>query len=308
VYSNPAAQVAFHSEDAALSRARGWLQRALNDMVRLDRLQDQGMQPAVVMRATLPVDVEARGLFELSADGEILPAEKPDRLMSVFLPLGIMMLMFVVILMAAQPMLESVIEEKSERIAEVLLGCVQPQELMLGKLLGNVGGSLSTFLLYALGGMALVYWKGLGDKIPFQLLPAFVVYQVLGVLFFSSIFMAVGASVNSLKEAQSLLLPVWMLLCMPMFVLFNALTDPNSGIALWLSFFPPSAPLMSVLRVASGAAIPVWQQLGSVLSLVVSTVLVVIAGGRIFRVGILWQGKSPSLPQMLKWIIVSPTG
>ena len=102
-------------------------------------------------------------------------------------------------------------------------------------------------------------YNGWTEHVPVKIIPWFVIYQILGVLFFSSIFIAIGSAVKQLKEAQSLLLPVWMLMFLPMFVWFNVIEEPNSVVAVALSFFPPSAPLMTVLRLATGAAIPIWQ-------------------------------------------------
>ena len=176
----------------------------------------------------------------------------------------------------------------------------------MGKLIGNVAGSLTVFALYAIGGYALAAYNGWTDMIPFHIVPWFVVYQVLGVLFYSSLFMAIGSAVKQLKEAQSLLLPVWMLMFMPMFVLMQGIQDPNSAIPTALSFFPPSAPLMMMVRLSSGAQIPMWQVAGSIGVMLVATFLVIAAAARIFQVGILWQGKTPKIGEVLRWLFKNP--
>jgi ABC-2 type transport system permease protein len=211
--------------------------------------------------------------------------------------------MFMVIFMAAQPMLESVLEEKIERISEVLLGSVTPFQLMLGKLLGNVAGSLCIFVVYFVGGYGLATYKGWASLIPLDLAPWFVAYQILAVMFFSSIFMAVGASVNQLKEAQSLLLPVWLLLVSPMFVWVNAIREPTGQIATWMSFFPPATPMMMILRLSTEKPIPPWQPIAGLLLLLVATLLCLFVAGRVFRIGILWQGKTPRLGEVFRWAI-----
>src|SRR5262249_30889088 len=144
------------------------------------------------------------------------------------------------------------------RVAEVLLGSVGASQLMLGKLLGNVAGSLTVVAIYATGGYLAALRYGWTDLIPYCLVPWFLVFQVLSVLFFSSIFMSIGAAVNQMKEAQSLLLPVFLLMSLPMFTWLQMVREPNGTIATWMSFFPPSTPLVMVLRLGSESVIPRW--------------------------------------------------
>ncbi len=299
-------EIIFYSQDAALSQARRWFGRRVNEIVQSTKLAKADVDPVVVGQALTPISIDGRGLLTKSETGAVQQAEEKDELLSLFVPLGIMMLMFLIIFLAAQPMLEAVLEEKSERIAEVLLGSVSARQLLMGKLIGNVAGSLTVFALYAIGGYALAAYNGWTDMIPFHIVPWFVVYQVLGVLFYSSLFMAIGSAVKQLKEAQSLLLPVWMLMFMPMFVLMQGIQDPNSAIPTALSFFPPSAPLMMMVRLSSGAQIPMWQVAGSIGVMLVATFLVIAAAARIFQVGILWQGKTPKIGEVLRWLFKNP--
>jgi ABC-2 type transport system permease protein len=214
-----------------------------------------------------------------------------------------MMLMFMVIMMTAQPALETVLEEKSNRIAEVLLGSASPFQLMAGKLLGTVAGSVCILSVYLLGGLGVAWYKDWFEFVPWGLVPWFVAYQILAVLFFNSIFLAIGASVNQLKEAQSLLLPVWLLMALPMFVWFNLVREPNGKLATWLSFFPPSTPLVMTLRLGSQTAVPVWQPIAGFAVMLLATLVGVYLAGRIFRVGILWQGAAPKLRDLARWAL-----
>ena len=301
------AEIEFVSEESALSDSRRWMSSAINDIVKATRLQQAGIDPIAVTKASGRVPVRGRALYAKSADGTIEQAPEKDALTTLMLPFGYMMLMFVVILMAAQPMLESVLEEKSERIAEVLLGSASSNQLMAGKLMGNVAGSLTVFLLYATGAYALASYNNWTDMVHLELMPLFMLYQLLGVLFFSSIFMSIGAAVSQLKEAQSMLLPVWMLLMCPMFVWFNVIREPNGSIATGMSFFPPATPMTMTIRLTTGATIPTWQIVSSIALLIVATGLCVIAAGRIFQIGILWQGKTPKISQLLRWVLIDPT-
>jgi ABC-type Na+ efflux pump permease subunit len=265
------------------------------------RLEQAGIDAGVVRLASQEIALEPAGLFTRDVSGAARAAEQRNEMTAIFLPMSCMMLMFMVIFMAAQPMLESVLEEKASRIMEVLLGCLNPTQLMLGKLLGTVAGSLTIFGVYLGGMLAVGQGKGMLSDLPWEVAPWFILFQVLGVLFFASIFMAVGASVSQLKEAQSMLLPVWLMLMLPMFVWFQVVREPNGPLAFWLTLIPPATPSMLVLRMATGATIPLWQVLLSLALLVAATWMCVVVAGRIFRVGILWQGKTPQIGELLRW-------
>ena len=217
--------------------------------------------------------------------------------------MGIMMLMFMVIVLAAQPMIESVMEEKSQRIAEILLGSVSPSQLMAGKLLGCVAGSLTIVLVYGLGALGVAQYYHVLHLVPLAIVPWFLIYQVFAVLLFGSLFMTVGACVNHLKEAQGMLIPIWLLIMFPMFVWFNVVREPTGSFALWMSLVPPATPMLMVLRMAASPDIPIWQAAVGVLILVAATGLCVFAAGRIFRIAILAQGQTPKFKQMMQWIV-----
>jgi ABC-type Na+ efflux pump permease subunit len=297
------ATVKYYANNAILSQARAWLERAVNEAVTARRLAQLQLDADAVRRATAPVSVEPTGLFKKSADGRAQGADSSRKLAGLFVPMGFMMLMFLVIMMSAQPLLESVMEEKSGRIAEVLLGSVNTFQLMAGKLLGNVAGSISVVGIYGVGAYVAAAYNGWTDLIPLDAAPWFIAYQVLAVLLFSSIFMAVGAAVTQLKEAQSALLPVWLLMALPMFAWLQIVREPNGPVAVWMSFFPPAAPMTMVLRLASEAVIPMSHVAGSLAILVATTVVGVFLAARIFRVGILWQGKAPKLRELAAWAL-----
>ncbi len=148
-------------KSSSMPRTRRWPSSGagspgiINDAVHAaQRWKDARIDPAIVQRAEQPVVVEPERLSEASAAGETTEAgEAPRRkqaseMQMMLVPFGLMMLMWMVIFLAAQPMLESVMEEKSQRIAEVLLGSVNCFQLMLGKLLGGIGGSLTVLAVY----------------------------------------------------------------------------------------------------------------------------------------------------------------
>jgi ABC-2 type transport system permease protein len=298
-----ATQVRFYAENAAVAEERNWLQAALGDVIRLRRMRTAGLDAGLVARAGSPVMIEPFGLVDRSQAGELTKPKQSGMAETLFVPFGVMMLMWVVIFLAAQPMLESVLEEKTLRIAEVLLGSVNTFQLMLGKLLGGVGGSLTVVAIYIAGALGLAWHFDVLDMVPFRVLPWFFVFQVLAVMLFGSVFMAIGAAVTQLKEAQSMLLPIWLVLTFPLFIWLQVVREPLGRLATWASFVPPATPLLMVLRVGASNAVPWWQCVLGVVVLLATTLLCVLAAARIFRIGFLSQGKSPRMTELLRWAI-----
>ncbi|MFN5851378.1 MAG: ABC transporter permease [Pirellulaceae bacterium] len=298
--------VHWFSQENALGDGKRWVRTTLSDWMRRERLTRLGIDPQKVAQASQSVEVESMELYgekgsagtasSAAADG----AKKSTaaELKSFLQPVVLTLMMFMVIFLAAQPMLESAMEEKTLRISEVLLGSVTPTQLLLGKLLGNVAASLLVFAFYATGIAVLLTVMGKTDLLPMRVLPWFIVFQVLGVLFYSSIFVAIGASVKELKEAQAMLMPVWIVLLIPMMVWIVVLRDPAGALGVGLSLFPPSAPMINVLRLGSDVQIPIWQPLLGIVFLLLSTLVVIWMAGRIYRASLLRSDSVKSLAQL----------
>jgi ABC-2 type transport system permease protein len=297
-------EVKFYAENAVVSDEMHWFQGKINDFVHASRLKEAKIDPVLVARATAWINVEPLGLVNRSASTGLISKAQESKLEEIiFLPFGMMMLMFMVIFLAAQPMMESVLEEKSQRIAEVLLGSANAIQLMIGKLIGGVGGSLTVVAAYAAGGSVLAWYYDAFRLVPLRIVPWFIVYQILAVMLFGSIFMAVGAAVNQLKEAQSLLLPVWVVIVLPIFFWFQVVRDPTGSFATWISLIPPATPLVMVLRLGSTAAVPIWQPLVGIVTMLAAMLACIFATARIFRIGILAQGKTPKMSELIRWAI-----
>lgn len=294
--------VHFHSESVISNSVSRWLQRVLTQHVHGERLRAAGLDAGLVQRATAPVFMDNLGLLSRSTTGEITQAKEGSRGAALFAPMVIMMLMFMTIMMS-QTLMQTALEEKQQRIAEVLLGSATPFEMMMGKLLGNVGVSLTVVSLYLAGGFWLLRHNGYSDLVPSTVVAWFLVYQVFGVLLFGSVFIAIGASCTELKEAQNYLMPVMLILILPMMVWFKVLEEPMSRFATVLSLFPPCTPMLMVLRMSVTQAVPLWQPLLGVVLVLLAMLACVFAAARIYRIGILSQGKAPKMSELARWVI-----
>ena len=199
--------------------------------------------------------------------------------------------------------MQGVVEEKMQKIAEVLLGSVTPFQLMLGKLMGMIGVSLTVAGFYMTGIYILAYKYGVTDFLSPVVLAWFVVYLVLAILMYGSLFIAIGAAASDMKETQSLLMPVLMIVMLPLFVLVPIIQDPNSAFSTACSFFPPSTPMLMIARVSVPPGIDWWQPVLGVVGVLLATLACVYVAGRIFRVGILMQGKGAKFGDMIRWAI-----
>jgi ABC-2 type transport system permease protein len=249
-----------------------------------------------------PPPVVECGLAERS-NGKIKYQSQSGQLVNVAVPIVMIMLIFMVTLMGTSPIAGNVVEEKQLRIAEVLLGSVTPFELMIGKLLGGVAVSLTLAAIFLGGAYYLAYSFGMAGYVSGQSIGWFFFFTTLGTFMYGSLFAAAGAACSNVKEVQSFIMPVMLFIALPMFVLGPVLQNPSGAVGLALSFFPLSAPTVMVMRLTIPPGVPVWQPIVAALSTLAATVGFVWAAGRIFRVGILMQGKGANYAAVLRWIL-----
>jgi ABC-2 type transport system permease protein len=280
-----------------------WLTQAVNQAAFALRLEDAGLNPAAVAAAACPVDYQELGPYTRSNGGEIHKGDQGSRGLNFFIPFALIMLMFMSIMIVCQPMLTSVIEEKQQRIAEVLLGSASPFQLMMGKLIGNAGVALTIVAVYLVGGYFLAQHYGYTDMLPVRLLGWFIGFEVLACLLFGAVFIGIGAACTEIKEAQSLMMPVMILVVFPLMVWVNVLQEPLSNFAAWVSLFPPATPMLMMLRLAASPMVPLWQPVLGIALTLATTLAAVFAAGRVFRIGLLVQGKAPKLAELAGWIL-----
>ncbi len=224
------------------------------------------------------------------------------RITKMMVPFFFMYLMFLGILMAAQHMLTSIIEEKSSRVIEVLLSAVSPFELLGGKILGLAGIGLTVMGLWAGAAYAAARWQGLAIEVGGGLVVYFVIYYILGFVFFSALLAGLGSICNSLKEAQSLMMPVTLIFIVPLLSWLNMAKHPDDAFARIMSFVPPLTPLVMILRLSAGGGASPVEIFASIAVLMTSVLVVMWGGAKVFRTGILMYGKRPRLGEVLRWL------
>ena len=297
------AHIAYYAKNAALDDIRQWLVNPINVRLRSERLKEMGVQDIDQDELFAWLSVEGRKLIEKNAEtGAVQESGKSEEWQAILIPIIMLMLMFILILMGASPLLNAVMEEKLQRIAEVLLGSIQPFQLMLGKLIGGVLVTLTGASVYILAAVFATMQLGIYNIIPVQIIPWFFVYLILAIFMLGSIFAALGSTAADVKDAQSMTFPAMIPVLIPMFILTPVLKEPLSDFSTWMSLIPVFTPMLMMVRMGSPQGIPMWQPWAGLAGVVLFTLFSVWASGRIFRIGILIQGSTPKLSKMIRWI------
>jgi ABC-2 type transport system permease protein len=280
------------------------LQNAIQPAIYESRFDNVGLpyQALIKPRLKSPQIVD-RGLAQEFA-GRVTYESHQGQIASYAIPVALLALMFVVVLVGASPMTANVIEEKTLRIAEVLLGSVTPSQLMGGKLLGGVAVALTLATIYFSGAFYVAIALGLAGYVGIGMILWFIFFTILSTLMYGAMFLAAGAAVTNLKEAQTIMAPLMMMIVLPVTIAAgNVVQDPSGTVATFASFFPFSAPMIMTARIAIPPGVPSWEAALCALVVMLFTLILVWAAGRIFRVGILLHGQGASYAEMVKWII-----
>lgn len=296
--------IAYFAESAAIDPIRGWLGSAINNHLRRLRVVEAGLDESSFGDLFDWADPIPLGLVTADVEtGEIEAARRTSELDAILLPIVMMMMLFLMMMMGAMPQLQAVMEEKSMRIAEVIIGSVRPFDFMMGKLIGGVSVSLTAAAFYVSVAVVGLPRLGAGDYVPWSLLPWFFVYVILAILMYGALLAALGSACNDLAEAQSITFPAMIPMMLPMFIAMPVIQNPESGFATAVSLFPPFTPLMMMLRQATPGGVPGWQPWVGLVGTILFTLFLIWAGGRVFRVAILMQGTPPKFKNLVRWAI-----
>ena len=248
------------------------------------------------------------------------------------------MLIYITLFIYGAAVMRGVMEEKMNRIAEVIISSVKPFQLMAGKIIGiaavgltqlliwfvliiALSAALSSFISHdvlqqaqsantAMGPSAnnTAALSFLTAKNTFAqanwalIIPCFLFYFIGGYLFYAALFAAIGSVVNEdPQEAQSLMLPITMPIILSFVIMMSAATKPDTPIAVWASIIPFSSPIVMMARIPSGG-VPFWQLALSMVSLVAGFILTTMLAAKIYRTGILLYGKKVTFREMSKWL------
>ena len=233
------------------------------------------------------------------------------------------LLMYLILLLYGSQVMMGVTEEKTSRIAEVVVSSVKPFQLMIGKIVGIGMVALTQFLIWVAcifiiynvskstgnaGGNVSGMVGAIQEVFTSVNMPlvvgCFIFYLLAGFFFYSSLYAAIGSAINEdMREAQSLSFPITMLVIFSIALMTPAISNPGSSLAVWASIIPFSSPIVMMARIPFGVPVTVpWWQLGlSMVLLIAGFMFTTWFAARIYRTGILMYGKKPSWKEMMKW-------
>lgn len=278
-------------------RLTGLLEHALADSIVKARVaragSDYGSLSALLR-------VPATTVKRLSAEGAEASESKAAK---TLLPVGFMMLLWIATFTSGNYLLTTTIEEKSNKVMEVILSAVSPMQLLCGKILGYAAVSALMLGMYGALGLTMLAAAAMADLVSPGLLLLLGVYFIMAYAFVAVMMASVGSAVNDLREAQSLVTPVMLVMMVPLMLWLPISEQPNGWLATVASFVPPAIPYVMALRVsASSEPIAAWQVVASIVWGFAWVFVFLWAGAKIFRIGVLMQGKPPTPRELLRWI------
>jgi ABC-2 type transport system permease protein len=300
-------QVAYRARDVTNLKVLQDVEAAVTAAVQQERLRGSGLTAPQVAALVRQVRVEAS---RITGEGK----EGANAFATLITAYVIMFLFLQIITIYGQNAMRSVLEEKNNRIVEVIVSSVRPMQLMAGKVLGLASVALLQIVVWA-GFAALVssqqalltreFGMSAGAFGALDLAPhvwvLLLVFFSLGFVLYAAMYAAAGSAVTSEQEAQQLTLPMMLPLFVPLIFIMPILTDPLGSTARTLSLIPLTSPLVMPVR-AVATDVPVLEVVASLALLLVGTAAVVWLAGKIYRVGILSTGKKPTMRELVRWL------
>jgi len=280
------------------------IEHAMSDVMVSRRLSGEGVDPAKVKDLTRRVDLQT---IKLGQKGEKSKSGFSEEWIAT---MSFVMLLYMNLILYGTGLARSLIEEKTNRVIEVLLSSVTSFQLMMGKILGIGAAGLTQFVIWSLAAFGFSRMQGpsSGEGVSFKFDPAvlgfFILYFVLGYFLYAALFCIVGAICTTEQEAQAAQQPVVMLLVVPILVGLSVVRAPSSTLAVVMSHVPFFSPIVMFMRVQLLMP-PSWEILVNIGALLATITGVVWISSRVFRVGILMTGKRATIPEIVRWLKAS---
>ena len=307
--------VKLYSHEAASMQTESAIRNQLENIIENERLKSYDIENLAQIMKEVKVDVNLE-TFRIS-EGD---ASETSSLVSYLVGMFTSLMLYMFIMIYGQMVMTSIIEEKNNRVLEIVVSSVRPNTLMLGKILGIGLVAVTQILIWGLLVCSFSKWimplivssmsspdfdllsaiGQLGD--PAYVLMLFVwimLFLIGGYMFYSSIYAAIGSAVDNIQDASQLTSIAIVPIILGFVFSMSVANDPNSGLAFWLSIIPFTSPMVMMARIPFG--IPGWEIALSLVLLVISFLVMIWISAKIYRVGIFMYGKKPSLKDLIRW-------
>lgn len=296
----------------------------IQDILRTERLSRYEIEniDRILADAGIRVNVQTLKNNVLATDEDSMEATSTT--MSWLLGLTLGMLLYFILIVYGQQVLQSVIDEKQTRVLDVIITSCTPFELMMGKILGIALVAALQIVIWAvlvigvssfvmpllidpasvqaisdpMMGSAISSFTDVGFLL--SLFVQLLVFAVGGFLFYASMYAAIGSAVDTPQDAAQFNSIIMMPVILAIIVMMNIMNDPNSGLVFWCSMIPFTSPIVMMARIPFG--IPTWQVIVSIIVLFISFFIMTWIAARIFRVGVFMHGKKPTWKDLAAWI------
>ena len=298
------------------------IRQQLNSIVEREKLRAHNIENLDEILASVATNIEL-ATYENDGTGEEASMESTSSGISYALGLILGMMLYMLLILYGQMVLTSVVEEKSNRVIDVMVTSSTPFQIMMGKILGIALVAVTQIAIWAL--LVIAASKFLvpvlfGDNIAAtndmmlasimgtltdtgylaMLFGCLLLFVVGGFLLYAALYAAAGSAVDSVQEGQQYNTIIMMPIILSIFVMMSVFNDPNSPLAFWASMIPFTSPIVMIARIPFG--IPLWEVVVSLIVLYITFIVVTWLAARIFRIGIFMHGKRPSWHELWQWV------
>ena len=318
VYQN--GRVRYYARTVTHSEVQGALRSILSEIVRKKRFAESGYSQPEIRRLMRSITLDAFAVTSTDENGGVQIEGKAERTMRRGMVSFLIFIQYLLLLIYANFVMQSVLEEKTTRIVEMIVSSIKPYQLLFGKLVGICSACLTLFAIWAICVAIVVNnfnrWLdvfgleaqpsqliavALIKATPRDVLIYFFIYFIFGFFFYATLYAAIGAICNSNEDAQALGGLLSILPCVPVVLMVQFLKMPDAPLAIVLSHFPYFSPFLMFMRI-NMLRPPGWEILLNlaVMSATLFTVTLII--GKMYQVGILMYGKRPKLGELWRWV------
>jgi len=300
---DPAASIDWYVGEGEEPHTEGWIRDAVNNGLRAVRLARIGVDAGRLSSALAPVEEQRMSLVTRDEKTGQIGAPQKRGVAEFIMPMSIATLLMMIVLLTSAPMLTAISEDKMQRVFEMLLASATPFELIAGKVVAAVARSLTNTVVVMVFALVLLYFAASLGLAPLHIMPWFLVYVIAEVTILAALASALGAACSTPQDASSFSWVLMIPVMIPFFVAFKMLNEPNGAMATGLSLFPLFTPIAMLVRQLSPGTIPAWQPWVGLAGVVIAAIAISWVAARIFRIGILMQGKTPNIGDLVRWAV-----
>lgn len=320
--NNPKA-ITFYSEKQAPQNLLTYIDMTFSEVIQSDKLNQLAVRDNIDPQAITEIqqilqnsDKVKITTMRWSKDGD---EKETSTMIASAIGMVFTFLMYMFIMMYGVMVMNGVVEEKSNRIVEVMISSVRPFDLMMGKVIGiGLVGLTQLFIWIALVGGMLVAKNSLFPMMEatstesmainlnliasvnwIELIASFLILFIGGYLLYASLFAMIGAAVDNAQDTQQFMMPISLIFIFAIYAGVYSIQNPDGPLAFWCSLIPLTSPIVMIVRVPFG--IPFWELALSIGLLYLTIIFIIKFAAKIYRIGILMYGKKPNIKEIIKW-------